>query len=251
MKHIHLDTVDSTNTYVKELLRHDPSYAAAPFYVTADCQTAGRGRTGHTFSSLRGNGVYLTLCMPLQMEFSDAVFATIAAGASLCGCLREFYPENENDLKIKWVNDIYLGEKKLCGILTEAFSFEPGSGIQCAIVGMGVNLGTDVSILPGELKEKAAGLPMPPVSKENLYAVMANHVYEGICLSFSGNKGRDRILSQYREMSMLTGRTVYFTENDKSISGRVSGIGDGGELILETAEGMRRLIAGEISLTKF
>lgn len=106
----HFDTVDSTNTYCKRLLADGKQ---GEFLVTAAKQTAGRGRQGKSFYSPSETGIYFSLVIRPDTSLQNAVTATTAAAVAVCKAI-----EKTTDLKpkIKWVNDVYLNGKKVCGI---------------------------------------------------------------------------------------------------------------------------------------
>ena len=108
------DTVDSTNTEAKRLLNAGDR---GNFLVVADEQTAGRGRQGKQFYSPRGTGIYMTMVVHHGRRLQDAVSVTTAAGVAVCRAIEELTDKHP---QIKWVNDVYIDDKKICGILTEA-----------------------------------------------------------------------------------------------------------------------------------
>ena len=119
--------VDSTNLRLKEAAR--AGMASAPCLLIADSQTAGRGRLGRTFVSPPGAGLYMSLlCAPPAGTGSGGV--TILAAVAVCRAIEELTGLSP---KIKWVNDLFLGGKKVCGILAEGLE----AGV---ILGIGVNL---------------------------------------------------------------------------------------------------------------
>ena len=138
---IYFDEIDSTNNYAKNLIR---SKALLPdnTLVIADCQTAGRGRVGHSFVSPAGTGIYMTLILNLNKNFQ---LVTIAAAVSVCLALEKFVDLNKKLPLIKWVNDIFIcnklsnSSKKVCGILAEAVTGSDNK-LNKIIVGIGINI---------------------------------------------------------------------------------------------------------------
>ena len=149
-----VDTIDSTNNAVKALAQ---AGASEGFVLIADHQTAGRGRLGRGFYSPK-DGLYLSIVIRPTFDMSRASQVTVAAAAATsesidetCGCASQ----------IKWVNDIYVNNKKVCGILTEATTdFETGQ-IDSLIIGIGIN--TSDKSFPPELADIAGS-----VSEEDL-----------------------------------------------------------------------------------
>ncbi|MBQ9581170.1 MAG: biotin--[Synergistaceae bacterium] len=141
----YFDEIDSTNNYAKNLIRENNNLnnlSRNKILIIADKQTAGRGRTGHSFISPSGTGVYLTLIIEPVKNFQ---LVTIAAAVSVCLALEKFIDLNNKAAKIKWVNDIFIcdkltrSSKKVCGILAEAVTGGDNK-ISKIIVGIGVNI---------------------------------------------------------------------------------------------------------------
>ncbi len=131
---IHLyDTLESTNQTAKKLAIQDADHNIA---IIANHQTAGRGRLGRKFFSPKDAGLYMSLLLRPSFDMSKSILITTAAAVAVVRAINKLSPA---DLKIKWVNDIYSGDKKVCGILTEAVTdFETGR-IQNIVLGIGVN----------------------------------------------------------------------------------------------------------------
>lgn len=105
----YFESIDSTNTYCKRLLADGKG---GEFLIIANNQTAGRGRQGKTFYSPSETGIYFSLVIRPDTSLQNAVTATTAASVAVCKAI-----EKLTDLKpkIKWVNDVYLNGKKVCG----------------------------------------------------------------------------------------------------------------------------------------
>lgn len=164
-----LEETDSTNTYAKD--------KAVPLgsLVLAKKQINGRGRLGHDFFSPEG-GIYFSY-VPLEMSFEDVQLLTQKAGVCVCRALDKLIfgeagaGSGDAVFRLKWVNDIYLEDKKLCGILCEKTSDR-------VVVGIGLNLKTEG--FPNELKEIAIGLFDPFVTDriEILKSIDQEQFYE-------------------------------------------------------------------------
>ena len=116
------DSIDSTNTQAKRLLAEGLSGKAL---ITANEQTAGRGRQGRSFYSPKNTGIYYSYVFHPKKTLADAVFITTAAAVSVIRAIERLSTVKPT---IKWVNDVYVEGKKVCGILTEAVSdFESGA----------------------------------------------------------------------------------------------------------------------------
>ena len=128
------DTLGSTNTYVKQ---HAGSLAEGAV-VIADGQTGGRGRFGRSFSSPRGEGVYMSVLLKPRAVADDCLIITLFGAVAVCRALEDVCGIAP---AVKWVNDIYAGGKKICGILAESVIEAGSSNSSCVCVGFGINTG--------------------------------------------------------------------------------------------------------------
>jgi len=132
---IKLETVDSTNNYAKQLAKNG---AESGTVIVADEQTAGRGQFDRRFHSPKAQGLYMSVILRPQSLVSDIQSLTTAVGCSVIRAIRSIY--GELDLQIKGVNDVMLGGKKLCGILTESSVSSDGT-VEWIVIGIGINTG--------------------------------------------------------------------------------------------------------------
>lgn len=228
--------VDSTNNVCKKLLAQGKE---GVFLVVSDQQTAGRGRQGKTFVSPKNSGIYFSLVLRPNTSFKNAVTATTAASVAVCWAI-----ENLTDKKpqIKWVNDVYLDGKKICGILTEAITnFEDGT-VDSVIVGIGINL--KEGAFPEELKD-IAGVLNADINKNQLVAGVVDKLMEI-------NTGDYEIfIDYYRTHSMVIGKKIKIIKgNDETFATAVS-IDPQGGLEVELENGEHTVLrSGEISIRK-
>lgn len=235
-----IETVDSTNTYLKELARQG---APEGLTVIAQEQSAGRGRVGKSFFSPKGTGLYMSVLLRPHLLATDAGELTMLAAVAVARAVARLYDVRP---QIKWVNDIYLDGKKLCGILSEA-SIELESGaLEYAVVGIGINFSTPADVFPQNLKKIAVSLS-PSADAAGMESLAAEVLaqLEALYLALPGRAFMD----EYRRLSFVIGRTVTFTENGEIYRLPVCDIDDDGALILDEGGGKtRRLISGEISI---
>lgn len=145
-----VDTAGSTNSVLKTLAEKGAPHGQV---LIAKEQTAGRGRLGRSFCSPKDTGLYMSVLLRPRFSAEDALFITTAAAVAVAEAVDRFA---ESESKIKWVNDVYLSGKKVCGILTEAaMDFESG-GLNYAVCGIGINLSAER--LPKELEAIAGGI---------------------------------------------------------------------------------------------
>jgi BirA family transcriptional regulator, biotin operon repressor / biotin---[acetyl-CoA-carboxylase] ligase len=245
--HRHFRLTDSTNARARELVA-----AGAPHgtVVTADEQTAGRGRQGRVWTAPTGKGLlYSAILRPLDERH---LLLPLSVPLAVCEAAEALRPEVE--CRIKWPNDVWLDERKLAGILIEA---NPQEG--WAVIGVGLNLTVTPEEFPGDLKWPAislfgsttrgrgesrrslpavapAGLPpTPPIAAK----VLSRHLTAWV------EADRDEVLSAWRDRDGLRGREISWQEG----SGIADGIDDSGDLLVRGVGGERFVLgAGEVHL---
>lgn len=236
------DTVDSTNTRAKQLAADG---CPSDTIVIANKQTAGKGRLGRNFYSPPDSGLYLSYVLRTDLRAEDAVLITTAVSVATARAIQDLTGQ---EVQIKWVNDLYFKDKKICGILTEAISdFETGC-IEAVVIGIGINLSTEH--FPDGIQQTAGSLEidMRQISRNMLAAAVITEVSgleKMIC-----NRS---FLDEYRERSMVIGQRVSIVQQEGRIV-EVLGIDQNGGLIVKDAEGNQEVLrSGEISirLTKF
>lgn len=214
------DSIDSTNTECKRI------NSSLPFAVLADSQTAGRGRQGKSFFSPSGTGLYLSIAIKSD---NTTQLITLFSAVAVCRAIETVYSVSP---KIKWVNDIYLRNKKVCGILCEKTEV----GI---IIGIGINCSTDN--FPESISSTAGSLS----NNALLRNILAAEVIKNMLL-FNGD-----FLDEYRRRSFLTGKEIYFTKNGYKNCATVCGIDDAGNLLIEYFDGKKdKLNSGEVQIKK-
>ncbi len=217
------DTIDSTNNYAKTRIRQG---IQTPAVILADHQTAGRGRVGNSFCSPKGAGIYMTVAIPNTLLEKDYPLITPATAVAVHEAVKQVC---DLDLSIKWVNDLYLGEKKVCGILTELAE-------RMLVIGIGINCTGEFR---GELGRIAASLQMEGI-RPALFQAVAERV-----LGLATMMQERDFLSVYREKSNLLGKEVMVAGEEEVYL--AEGIGDKGELLLRDSNGrMRSVTSGEV-----
>ena len=231
--HLH-QTLDSTNTEAKRLSRTD---ASIPALIVAEEQTNGRGRMGRSFFSPADTGVYFSLLYETNADPRDAV--TVTGAAAVCG-MRAIRSLTGIETAIKWVNDLYLGGKKICGILAESVLCE--NTAPRLILGIGVNLST--SDFPPELQGVAGSLDAPTLSRADLIGAILCEL-----LPFLRDPTDRSWIADYKAHSMVLGHAVSWTQNGGVTHGVALDIDERGGLCVCNDAGERfTLASGEISL---
>lgn len=232
------DIVDSTNDEAK---RQWKEYKKAPCLFVSDEQTAGRGRRGRSFYSPKGTGIYMSLLIKPATGLEDAVHITTATAVIVAKKLRE---HTGADIGIKWVNDLYLRDKKICGILTEAVMEPEMIAAPAIVVGIGINLKTEN--FPEELNGIAGSLykSADSVDVNKLVADITEAV-----LGFAGNMNDCSYVDEYRKMSVVLGKEIYYNEGNEQVCAKALDIDSEGGLMVELNDGSVRVLkTGEITV---
>ena len=230
---IYYDEIDSTNTRAKEYARLTEEKECVVFI--ADAQTGGRGRLGRSFVSNRGAGIYISiLSFPDSYGF-DGTRVTAESAVKLCSAI-----ESLADCKIgiKWVNDLYLGGKKLAGILVESETENNGK-IAFQVVGMGINVYKNA--ISDEISDIATSIEDNCDVTFSRAELVAKIIYESLYSSAD-------FIREYRERSIVTGKEVKVIKPLSEYDARVLGILDDYSLLVERGGKSERLFSGEISI---
>ncbi len=234
---IAMDTVDSTNA---EARRQIEAAGAHELLVLADTQTAGRGRQGNSFFSPPGRGVYMSVVLCPRGPLADALRITAAAAVAVCEAVEALTGRSP---AIKWVNDVFLDGKKLCGILAEGVN-DPETGLARAIVvGIGVNFRT--GSVPDELQSVMTALDPPAeLTRNELIAAITTRLF-----AWADRLYESALLDDYRARSIVLGRNILFHRGEESFEGVAVEINDDANLVVQLSDGsLETLKAGEISI---
>lgn len=224
----------STNKDAKDAAR----YATGDTLFVAERQTEGRGRLGRSFSSGDG-GLYMTLLLKRKMEPDDALKLTVTAAVCVARAVKKLCAI---EVGIKWVNDIFLGGKKLAGILCEGACDEFGK-ITHAALGIGLNVFPPLDEALSDIATALSKHIDAPPSTEMLAARITEEIYIALGESFSD------VLSEYKKQSVLIGREVRVIKLSCEYSARVLDIDDKGALVLLLDGGeVEHLGTGEVSI---
>lgn len=231
----------STNTLVRE----QAALGAPEGYVAiATTQTAGRGRMGRTFFSPSDSGLYFSLLLrPKQYSAQQAVRITTIAAVAVCEAIEVLSDENAH---IKWVNDIFIRGKKVCGILTEAsFGLENGL-LEYAVLGIGINVYPPKEGVPKELESIVGSVfPAPENDIRNRLAAEVLNRF----MNYYSNIEESGYVEKYRSRSLAIGRKVNIIRGEESIPATVLDIDEDCHLLVAYEDGSRDcLSSGEISI---
>ena len=238
-----LDEVDSTNIAAKKL-----ASAGAPHgtVIVADRQTMGRGRLGRTFVSPSGTGIYFTVIVRPEFSMDLTPMITTAASVAVAEAVEKLCGK---ETQIKWVNDVYLCGKKICGILTEASLGLEMQSIDYAVIGIGVNVRSVRSEFSEQLSSIASSVEDETgmsLDRNILCAEIINNLEKYI-----SSLQERTFLPEYRRRELLTGNEITASVNGQQTSGKALGIDDNANLIVEFSDGIvKHLNSGEANLCR-
>lgn len=235
-----IPVIGSTNDLVREKANegYDEGYIAI-----ANEQTKGRGRYGRKFFSPSGTGLYMSILLrPKNYSASEAVKVTMIAAVALCEAIEEVSDEKA---EIKWVNDVFINGKKICGILTEA-SYGLESGVlDYAVVGVGINVYRPEGGFTEEIEQIAGAIF--DTTRDDL----KNHLSAGFINKFMRYYllQNDEFVEEYRRRSFVVGKKVMVIMGDNKREALVKGVDKDCCLIVKYDDGEEECLSyGEISI---
>lgn len=235
-------TLDSTNSYLKRL---GAEGARDGTVVIADAQTAGRGRRGRSFSSEGGCGVYLSVLLRPRVELSRLLPLTGLAAVAICRAVERVAAV---EVGIKWTNDLLLGGKKLCGILTELSVDGETGEPQYVVLGAGVNVNN--ARFDGELADIATSLRAytgQTIDRAALAAAMIEEL-DALYHALLANDTAD-YLADYRRRCVNIGREAKLLWRETNETVQVLGVDDALGLVVRHADGTCETVrSGEASV---
>lgn len=237
------DSIDSTNKEAKRLAISEPE---RPVLIAANCQTEGRGRLGRSFYSPADTGLYISFLFKPSFGISKATFTTAAAAVAVTKAVRTV---TGLQCGIKWVNDVYLNDKKICGILTEGITGVETNSLDYMVVGIGINCHpADLAPIAGDRAGDLGG----GLSRNELIAQVANEL-----VPLLENLDPARFMDYYREHSIVIGEDILITRagvasDQPGTRAKATGISDEGGLIVAYTDGRKEtLTSGEITIRKY
>jgi len=232
--------VTSTNTIAKELAGKGAKEGTV---IVAHEQTAGRGRMGRSFYSPTSTGVYFSIILRPTLNLESSLLITTSIAVAVAKAI-----ESLADVKaeIKWVNDIFVNGKKVCGILTEASLNCENGGLEYAVVGIGINISTNS--FPEDIQSVAGSIytdkPNHTPITSRLVAEVLNNI--ATCL---GSLTSKEYLEEYRKRSFLIGQEILIIRGNTTIPAVAIEIDDKAQLIVEYSNKERAVLSsGEVSV---
>lgn len=212
----------------------------APRLYLASHQTAAVGRFGRSFFTSPQGGIYMSLHLKPNLRHAQLPPYTMMVAASIVKAVDKLCGRF---CGIKWVNDIYVGQKKIAGVLTEAITSVETGLVTDVIIGVGLNF--HITDFPNELRDRAGTLftEQPPIFRYQLITEIWN-----IFL----NTDDQELVAYYKEKSLVLGREIAFFEQGQAVTATAIDLTDKGELVVQLASGETAVLhGGEISLTSW
>ena len=233
-------TVTSTNNIAKEMANQGAKEGKV---IIAAQQTEGKGRMGRSFYSPYSTGIYFSLLLRPKLSIEDSLLITTTTAVAVAEAIEKVAPVKA---EIKWVNDIFVNNKKVCGILTEASINLENGGLEYAILGIGINLTTnsfpkDIQSVAGPIFEhRPHDIPITSV----LVAEVLNKL--AVCMtSFTDTK----YIHKYRERSFILGKEILVIKGNKKVPALAIDIDNQARLLVEYEDKTREyLSSGEVSI---
>ena len=233
------ESVSSTMDVCREMAR---TSASEGIVVLAEEQLAGRGRMGHTWFSPRGQAVYASILLRPVLSLQQSSWLTLLAALAVKDTLDDLAPTHS--VTIKWLNDINLNRRKVCGILVETSLTE--SNLDYAILGIGLNVNTDFASASPDVRNRATSLKQElgkEFDREAILQTLLQHLahrYNHL------QSSRHSPAADYAQHVETLGQSVRAQAGDEIISGIALDVDEWGALQIQTNTGLRSVSFGHI-----
>lgn len=238
--------VDSTNNVLKKLAADN---APEGTVVISDIQTAGRGRRGRTWMSAPGLGIWMSVLLKPNLHPSQVQTLTLASSVAVIRALESLDIEIPG---IKWPNDILIGGKKVCGILTELSA--EAEKVEWVVIGIGLNVNHDHDDFPNDIKDIATSLRLSgrtqePFNRSEIAAGIINEL-EAVYMEFL-EKGPGWVAEEWKKRNVTLGKRVELVSQTGVTEAEAVDITPDGRLIVRYDDGRTgEVLSGEISLRR-
>ncbi|MFZ7134077.1 MAG: biotin--[acetyl-CoA-carboxylase] ligase [Eubacteriales bacterium] len=239
----YFDELDSTNSYAKNL---PDNFIKEGIVVLTEYQSKGRGRFNRHWVSPKYKGLYFSFILKPNISFDNIGHLTILFALAVCKTLED---HTKKTFEIKWPNDILYQGKKVCGILTEVNG--EIDAIRHVIVGVGINVNSDIGDFDEDIRHKATSLKIITESKVDrilLLSEIINNADEYYA-SYSEDVDFMTILSEYKSKLSILNKEIHISIGSNLIKGTAIDIAHNGALKIKLRDGnMREFISGEVSI---
>lgn len=231
-------TVESTNIVMKDYVDMPEGYV-----IAAAEQTGGIGRLGRPFKSPKNTGIYFSILLKPAIDYKDVTLLTVIAAVSICEAIEKY---SDKKPQVKWVNDVFIGDKKVSGTLTQASMSMENLHPEYVIVGTGINIyepeggfGKDLKNIAGAVFDEKQN----DIKNKILAEVLNNYFY------YYRNFEKKEFIKKYQERSLVDGKNIYVVEGENKIPATAIAIDDECHLIVRYEDGSEAALStGEISI---
>ena len=238
------ETIGSTNDEAFRLgLKGAPEGTA----LIAETQSAGKGRMQRAWHSPPGANIYTSIILRPQFEPDRAPQMSLAAGVAVAETLNPYCP---GDVSLKWPNDVLIGQKKVCGILTQMKM--SGSAVDFVVVGIGINVNWNHEQFPEDIQPMATSVSIE-AGREISRLELIIRLYENMakCYRELSQSGFAPIREKWLGLSSMIGKPVSVMFREEKVTGRAVGLDDDGALLLLTAGNETvKVSAGDATILK-
>ena len=215
------DILSSTNDFAKELINSDSFQNGTT--IIANSQTNGRGRFARNFYSPANTGIYFSSILKISLPIRDVSLITIISALAVCKAIKKFTNLNP---QIKWINDIYLDSRKICGILVENVCDSTNLKSKGIIVGIGINLSTEK--FPKEIENKAGSIMCDELSRSRLIAEIINNLFD-----LAKDVYDKKIIEEYKSLSLVLNKEITYIKDNNTYIAMTIDINNAGKLVVK------------------
>lgn len=251
-KHLNTDIFDievvkcvsSTNTVLRQKAEQGGKEGCV---LIAEEQTQGRGRMGREFFSPSNTGIYMSILLRPSISAEKSVMITTCAAVAVAQAIEEIA---KKEAKIKWVNDIFCGDRKVCGILTEAaLAIESGT-LAYAVLGIGINVFPPENSFPSEIENIADSVFENCDTAENPRSILIAKVLENFWQFYEDIENRPHF-DEYKKRSMVLSQPITVISGKDNYKAFALDLDDNFNLKIMLPDGeIRSLNSGEVSIRK-
>lgn len=234
--------VSSTNTLLIDMASKG---ATEGTIIIADSQTNGRGRMGKNFYSPSGTGLYLSILLKPNLPASQSLYLTVSAAVAVARAIESVTHHNA---QIKWVNDIYIENKKVCGILAES-SFNSTTGkLDYVIVGIGINLTKPEAGFPDDISNIAGAIFDTDTFTESNKNLLISNLINNFMLLYEDLNNKT-FINEYIARSMIIGKNICITSENQTINATALEINDDCQLKVRHPDNSEQWLSyGDVSI---
>lgn len=235
-------SVTSTNTILKNMAANG---APEGTVLVAEMQTNGKGRLGRCFHSPANTGLYFSILLRPQISAQEALFLTTSAAVAVAKGIEDI---SNSKAHIKWVNDIYIHDRKVCGILTEGSVNPDTRMLDYAIVGIGINVFPPKEVFPADIENIAGSIFDNTENSSNNKSRLIARTLDYFMAYYQSLEEKS-FFEEYKKRSFLIGRKIYVVDKQNYIPATALDITDNCHLVVRFEDGtLKELSSGEVSI---